>query len=31
VDQKPLLEELAATAFWIPLKWTCQRVLKQLS
>ena len=31
VDQKPLLEELAATAFWLPLKWTCQRVLKQLS
>ena len=31
VDQKPLLEELSVSAFWIPLKWTCQRVLKQLS
>ena len=30
-DQKPLLEELSANAFWLPLKWTCQRVLKQLS
>ena len=30
-DQKPLLEELSASAPWIPLKWTCRQVLKQLS
>ena len=31
VDQKPLLEELSANAFWLPLKWSCQQVLKQMS
>ena len=30
-DQKPLLEELSVSARWIPLKWTCRQVLKQLS
>ena len=29
-DQKPLLEELAEEAPWIPLKWTCKHVLKQM-
>ena len=30
-DQKPLLEELSVSANWLPLKWTCRQVLKQLS
>lgn len=30
-DQIPLLKELSEKAQWIPLKWTCQQVLKQLS
>ena len=30
IDQKPLLEELAEEAPWIPLKWTCKHVLKQM-
>ena len=29
-DQKPLLEELAQGAPWLPLKWTCKYVLKQM-
>ena len=29
-DQKPMLEELAEQAPWIPLKWTCKHVLKQM-
>ena len=29
-DQKPLLEELSTTAPWLPLRWTCQQVLKKL-
>ena len=29
-DQKPLLEQLANEAPWIPLKWTCKHVLKQM-
>jgi len=31
VDQKDLLSQLAQEAQWIPLKWTCQQVLKELS
>jgi hypothetical protein len=31
LDQKPLLEELAATAYWLPLKWSCKQVLKKMS
>ena len=30
-DQKPLLNELSRTAYWLPLKWTCKQVLKKLS
>ncbi len=30
-DQRPLLQELADTAAWVPLRWTCQQVLKELS
>ena len=30
-DQRPILEELAVSAHWLPLKWTCRQVLKQLS
>ena len=29
-DQKPLLEQLADEAPWVPLKWTCKHVLKQM-
>ena len=31
VDQRPLLEELATSAYWLPLKWSCKQVLKKLS
>ena len=30
-DQRPILEELSMSAHWLPLKWTCRQVLKQLS
>lgn len=30
-DQIPVLKELSENAQWVPLKWTCQQVLKQLS
>ena len=30
-DQKDLLSQLAQEAQWIPLKWTCRQVLKELS
>ncbi|MAN18418.1 MAG: bilin biosynthesis protein CpeY [Synechococcus sp. EAC657] len=30
-DQKHLLEDLANTAAWIPLRWTCLQVLKKMS
>ena len=30
-DQRPILKELSMSAQWLPLKWTCTQVLKQLS
>ena len=30
-DQRPILKELSMSAQWLPLKWTCRQVLKQLS
>ena len=30
-DQKDLLSQLAQEAQWVPLKWTCRQVLKELS